>query len=96
MSNWRQTREYRLWRVRVIRRDKVCQICGERKMRHAHHVNHASYFPNMRFDIQNGVCLCVKCHSQYHNNFHRNTRVKCTEYDFKNFVALTGYIKDLK
>jgi len=93
--SWRRTREYRIWRAEVIRRDKVCKICGSMYKRHAHHINHASYFPEQRFDAENGVCLCSWCHSQFHNNFKRNTRQKCDLADYLNFVALSIYLKGL-
>ena len=48
---WRYTREYRIWRAKVIRRDKRCVICGSIKNRQAHHLNHGSYFPDERFDV---------------------------------------------
>ncbi len=70
IKNWRNTRLYRIWRMLVIRRDKVCQICGSNKKRHAHHLNHATFFPEQRFDPENGICLCLHCHSIVHNKFH--------------------------
>jgi len=92
--SWRNTREYRVWRAQVIRRDSRCVICGSLQNRHAHHKNHATYFPELRFEVENGVCLCSGCHSQFHNNFKRSTRVKCTEYDFNNFVDISNYFKE--
>lgn len=92
---WRHSKEYRHWRVAVIRRDKVCQVCGSRQHRQAHHINHASYFPELRFDVANGVTLCSKCHSQFHNNFIGNTRKMCKLADWLNFKDLIKYIKDL-
>jgi 5-methylcytosine-specific restriction endonuclease McrA len=95
MAKWRHTTEYRQWRVSVIRRDKVCQVCHVRKSRQAHHINHATYFIEQRFDVKNGVCLCQKCHSQFHNNFIGNTRKMCRLYDYLNFIDLIKYIKGL-
>lgn len=92
MSNWRQSREYRIWRAGVIRRDKRCKICDSIKNRHAHHIDHATYFPEKRFRLDNGVCLCQYCHSQFHNNFKNSTREKCTRKDWYNFVSLVVYI----
>ena len=94
MSDWRNSREYRVWRVRVIRRDKVCQVCGSLQNRNAHHLNHATYFKDERFNVENGVCLCRSCHTQFHTNFKRSFRTKCTAYDFRNFVALMSYAKE--
>lgn len=93
MKNWRKTREYRVWRAIVIRRDKVCQICGSMKSRNAHHINHATYFPEQRFDPQNGVCLCGECHMNFHCNFLNSYRTMCTKKHFDNFVVLTSYFK---
>ena len=90
-KNWRQSREYRLWRVLVIRRDKVCQVCGSRQNRHAHHIESASYNKELRFVVDNGVCLCKNCHTQYHTNFNRSYRVKTTRYNFENFISLMRY-----
>ena len=93
-QDWRRSKEYRIWRIKVIRRDKRCVICGSIKSRNAHHMDHATYFPDERFDVKNGVCLCRKCHTQFHTNFKRSFRQKCTKYDFKNFVCLVEYFKD--
>ena len=93
--SWRTSRDYRKWRVRVIRRDKVCQICGSRKDRNAHHINCGAYFPEERYDVKNGITLCRKCHTQYHCNYHKSFREKTTKYDFENFKCLVSYIKGL-
>ena len=96
MANWRKTREYRTWRARVIRRDKRCVVCGSIKRRNAHHMNHASFFPEQRFDEKNGVTLCGSCHVKFHNDYKRSTRVKCTKYDFRNFLSLAKYFMKLQ
>jgi len=90
---WRRTRDYRLWRAAVIRRDKVCQCCDTRDKRHAHHLNHATFFIKERFDIENGICLCAKCHSIFHNKFHGSTRKKCTKDSFYRFMIVVAYIR---
>jgi len=94
-QNWRNTRDYRIWRVQVIRRDKVCKICGSNKDRNAHHLNSASYFPDERFDIENGVTLCSKCHMNFHNNFKKSYKTKCTKYDYNNFTVLADYFQTI-
>lgn len=95
MSDWRRTRDYRKWRITVIRRDKVCQICGSNQKRQAHHINSGSYFPEGRFDTDNGVTLCGKCHTAYHCDYHNSFREKCTLKDWLNFTKLVEYIKGL-
>jgi len=92
--SWHSSREYRIWRAHIIRRDKVCAMCGSNNRRTAHHINSGSYFPDERYDIENGVCLCGKCHMNFHCNFKRSYRTKCTKYDFENFKVLYKYIQD--
>lgn len=96
-ANWHNSREYRIWRAQVIRRDGICQVpgCGSREHRVAHHMNSGSYFPEERYDPKNGVTLCGKCHMNFHNNFKRSYRTKCTKYDFKNFIVLCIYLKSI-
>jgi len=92
-TNWRNTRDYRVWRVLVIRRDKRCVICNSIKNRQVHHKNSASYFTDERFIPENGVCLCRECHTDFHTNFKRSFREKCTEYDYDNFTTLVVNLK---
>lgn len=93
-TKWHSSKEYRIWRIAVIRRDVRCQVpgCGSMEKRSAHHLNSGSYFPLERYDIENGVVLCGKCHSNFHNNYKRSYREKCTKYDFDNFLSLCGYL----
>ena len=93
MKRWRETEAYRKWRKAVIARDGKCVICGTTKDLEVHHINHASYFPNERFDINNGVTLCYNDHMDFHCNFKRSYRQKCTKYDFDNFKVLVKHLK---
>ena len=94
--DWRRTKEYRVWRISVLRRDVCCVICGNLTHREAHHLNHATYFPDLRFSVDNGVTLCRQCHTQFHTNFLSSFKVKCTSKDFENFKALLEYFKGIK
>ena len=87
-KNWRQSREYRIWRVKVLRRDVRCIVCDTIKNREAHHVNHSTYFKEQRFDVDNGVILCRGCHTTFHTSFKRSFRTKCTKYDLSQFLEL--------
>ena len=94
-KNWRNSREYQQWHDAVIARDCKCQVCGSREHLHAHHKDHATYFKDKRFDIDNGVTVCSSCHMNFHNNYKRSYRQKCTEYDWNNFLSLVNYFKKL-
>lgn len=95
MSDWRKTREYRIWRASVIRRDSRCVVCGSLSNRQAHHLEHATYSPSLRFDVGNGVTLYHKCHTNYHTNYHKSFREACTKKSFENFLSLVAYFKSL-
>ena len=95
-QGWRKTKEYRHWRINVIKRDKCCMICGSKKKRQAHHLKNGNNHPKYRFDVDNGITLCYDCHRNFHTNFKKNYHQKTTEEDFKNFVTLINYIKEIK
>ena len=48
--------------------DYTCVVCRIRgKILNAHHLNSWSKFPSMRFELDNLVCLCNKCHKSFHS-----------------------------
>ena len=57
------------WRKTVFTRDDyMCQHCGARSGKgrpvhlHAHHVKSFAYYPELRFEVSNGLTLCRDCH----------------------------------
>ena len=50
----------------IIHSKIYCEVCGS-PGKNCHHVIGRSNY-NLRWDIQNGCLLCVKCHYQAHNN----------------------------
>lgn len=64
----RQTKEYRDWRKAVFERDRyTCLHCGDTESElNAHHIKPFSIYPESRFDINNGLTLCKKCHVKLH------------------------------
>lgn len=95
-KNWRQTKDYRLWRIRVIRRDTCCIICGSKNQRQAHHLENGKHNPELRFDVDNGVTLCRKCHTSFHTDYKKSFRHKTTEDDFQNFLKIIIYAHTFK
>lgn len=67
-QKWRYTQKYVDWRYAVYERDNyICQSC-KRKVcpPHAHHIKDAIGYPELRFDVDNGITLCESCHHQTH------------------------------
>lgn len=62
------TKEYKDWRTSVFERDNfTCQHCNVRGSKlHAHHVIQWKDSIELRFDITNGLTLCVSCHHKEH------------------------------
>lgn len=67
-KNERETLEYREWRIKVWQRDNyTCTKCGKvGKNLHAHHIKHFAKFPELRYEIENGLTLCKTCHNKLH------------------------------
>lgn len=66
--------EYRMWRTNVFVRDNfTCQNCGIiGGYLTAHHVKSFAYYPELRFELGNGITLCEPCHSKTDNYKGRN------------------------
>lgn len=76
----RRTKEYKDWANSVYKRDKhICQMCGLKcgaKNIIAHHIKNFLDYPELRFDINNGITLCRSCHKKIHKEIGMNTRFK--------------------
>ena len=68
-----QSKEYKDWRQAVFHRDNFkCQICNQVGYAlNAHHIQNYSDNEQLRTDIDNGVTLCVDCHTDFHAKYGR-------------------------
>jgi hypothetical protein len=78
-SNWRggvssinhqirNSLDYHIWRSKVFQRDSwTCQTCNVRGVYlNCHHIKGFAEYPELRFDVNNGVTLCKECHRLVH------------------------------
>jgi len=83
--------DFGLWRKRVFERDKyVCQKyglkavkgTGKRVILHPHHIKNFSDFPELRFEVSNGITLSEKAHKEFHKKYgvKNNTQKQLEEF----------------
>ncbi len=65
----------KIWKEEVIKsygmKEKKCVICGNKKMVNIHHII-PKEIKEFRWDIENGVPLCPKCHKFGMLSAHKN------------------------
>jgi hypothetical protein len=74
----RNSLKYNQWRKAVFERDNyTCLVCGKVGGElNAHHIKSFKHYPELRFEVDNGITMCIKCHylnhgekeSEYHGN----------------------------
>lgn len=59
---------YSKWRQAVFLRDNfTCRICGKNNVfLNAHHIKEYAIYPELRFNLNNGLTLCKECHKLIH------------------------------
>src|SRR3990167_579471 len=64
----RKSDEYKDWRLMVYKRDRyTCQICKRHLQQLiAHHIKTFEKYPELRFELSNGITLCRACHCKLH------------------------------
>lgn len=77
-NRFRQSRDYKTWRMSVFKRDRFACVKCKYKSRgtrpadiQADHIKSFSKFPKLRLSVKNGRTLCIPCHKRtksYKNN----------------------------
>lgn len=77
----RKTDEYKAWRASVFERDRFkCQICGRvGGVLNAHHIKEFSKYPELRYEVNNGITLCEDCHKNLHRKKVQNWQADKTK-----------------
>ena len=84
-NRWKSSKSelrYKTWRRNVFELNKrkkglskhyVCEKCNKRRkttrVLHAHHIYSWNKYPNKRYERDNGVVLCIKCHNKFHRKY---------------------------
>ena len=85
----RKSKQYKDWRDAVMKRDNyTCQCCFQYGGKlNVHHIHDFATFVDERFDLQNGITLCVNCHDStiagsFHNIYgtHYISEIELEEY----------------
>lgn len=68
VENVRGTYAYKKW-AKLIKEASnfTCECCGSKEDLASHHFLSFKYYPFLRIDLKNGICLCSKCHNKYHS-----------------------------
>lgn len=66
----RKSIKYTNWREEILKRDKhKCVYCSSQKDLNAYHIYSWKFYPNLRFNIDNGITVCKECHMKIHKAF---------------------------
>ena len=67
----RNNSKYHQWRIAVFKRDNfTCQKCDDSRGGNLvpHHIKEWAKYPALRYKVNNGITLCIKCHGNIHKN----------------------------
>lgn len=70
---------YKQWAKDVKKKDNYsCVVCGDSSSGNlvSHHLDAWLSFPEKRFDLDNGVCLCKDCHYDFHGQYGNGDNTK--------------------
>lgn len=67
LSRKNRTYKHQAWATMVKEKDKnKCINCGSFENLEAHHIKSVKDFPELQYDVNNGITLCKLCHTNHH------------------------------
>jgi hypothetical protein len=68
MINFYRANRWAKTRIIIFNRDHgICKTCGAPNSRNIHHLNDPRFFPKLKYDPDNLITLCDKCHFEWHH-----------------------------
>lgn len=63
----KSSKKYKAWRKAILdKSNHECTRCGSKDKLHAHHIIKHNENLSLKFDLNNGICLCSSCHTKVH------------------------------
>jgi len=91
--------EFVKWAKEIKIRDRfICQICDMLSLENkntyleSHHLFSWDKYPNLRYDEQNGICICKYHHDSFHERFGFGNN---TKYQFDQYVQIIKIFEKL-
>lgn len=87
--------EHKQWAKEIKKQaNYTCDCCGKCGSGDlvSHHLYCVKHFPERRYDITNGVCLCEQCHIKFHIGLMRGYEKPCTKQDYEDFKIINQLI----
>ena len=82
----RKSKYNRIWVKEVKEKyNYTCDVCGSKENLHSHHLYNWADYPDYRFELDNGVCLCKKCHFEFHKIYGKKNNTKEEYLEYKNY-----------
>lgn len=90
----RKSGDTKTWskKIRNIFNNK-CFLCDSMEKLNAHHLMNYKDYPELRYDINNGVCLCQKCHKEFHSMYGIRNNTKDQFEEFCRIIDLSEWVK---
>lgn len=88
-------------RICLNRDEYKCTICNSKEELQVHHLEAYSKYKNLRYDINNGITLCKKCHTRFHSiygyiDFNKYNFIEFSNIDLNKFLDKEGNITKTK